>query len=77
MKKWFVYLSSVWGVGLGIRFIYSYFQNVTYKINTLDVFFDWGILLVSSLIVLTLTIYESFKEMRKNERKVSRLRFQK
>jgi len=67
MKKWIAYLACIWGMGLSIRFMLSYFQNVTYKINTLDLFFDWGILFVSSTIVLILTIRESFKEWRAKE----------
>lgn len=77
MKKWFAYLLCIWGMGLSIRFMLSYFQNVTYKINTLDLFFDWGVLFVASSIVFILTVYESFKSWRakENEGKVSRLRF--
>jgi len=77
MKKYFIYLLSIWGFGISLRFIVSYFQNVTYKINTLDVFFDWGILFVTSIIVLLISLYEFVKSLKEkeNERKVSRLRF--
>jgi hypothetical protein len=77
MKKWFAYILCVWGMGSSIRFMISYFQNVTYKINTLDLFFDWGVLFITSIIVFILTVYESYKnwKVKDNERKVSRLRF--
>jgi hypothetical protein len=77
MKKWFVYLLSVWAFGLSLRFIVSYFQDVTYKINTFDVIFDWGTLFVTSIIVLLISLYEFVKSLKEkeNERKISRLRF--
>jgi hypothetical protein len=77
MKKWFVYLLSVWAFGLSLRFIVSYFENVTYKINTFDVIFDWGTLFITSIIVLLISLYEFVKSLKEkeNERKVSRLRF--
>ena len=49
-------LTSAWVAGIGLRFILMGTQNI-YELNTLDLFFDWGILFTLGISLLLLTIY--------------------
>ncbi|OYT25528.1 MAG: hypothetical protein B6U95_09075 [Thermofilum sp. ex4484_82] len=52
---------STWAIGIGARFIVAYLKGYLYEPNLFDVFFDWGVLVVSGL----LTLVDEFVRFRK------------
>jgi hypothetical protein len=62
-SKILIMLSSAWMMATGLRFVLM--TEEAYFINLFDKIFDWGVLLLLGILLLTWNAHSYYKERRK------------
>ena len=67
-KKILIWLLGIWSMGIGIRFIISNYLKEIYRVNGLDLIFDWSILTLLGIIIVIISVKDFNNYLKKEEK---------